>query len=237
MSAIYEPAGAAKEYSQLACNLYRGCTHGCKYCYAPACLRMNAQDFHAGSQARKDILRQIEKDAARLAGDPREVLFCFTSDPYQPNEDGTTRRALEIMERNSMRCQVLTKGGMRASRDFDLLARNGWKFGTTLLFSSESSATVWEPGAAKIESRIAAIKSAHEKGIETWVSVEPVIDPRQALEVIEGLLPYVDYWKIGKLNHMKAVESGVDWRGFLRDVEALLDGRPHLIKDALEAFR
>ena len=34
MNVIYEPKGRAREYSELACNLYRGCTHGCRYCYA-----------------------------------------------------------------------------------------------------------------------------------------------------------------------------------------------------------
>ena len=35
MSIIYEPSGMAKEYSPYACNLYIGCSHRCKYCYAP----------------------------------------------------------------------------------------------------------------------------------------------------------------------------------------------------------
>ena len=35
MNAIYEPKGAAREYAELACNLYTGCNHGCLYCYAP----------------------------------------------------------------------------------------------------------------------------------------------------------------------------------------------------------
>jgi hypothetical protein len=49
MKIIYEPRGAAREYSPLAANLYRGCIHGCKYCYAPACLRLPADrraEFH-----------------------------------------------------------------------------------------------------------------------------------------------------------------------------------------------
>lgn len=39
MNVVYEPRGRAREYSELAYNLYRGCTHGCRYCYAPACMR------------------------------------------------------------------------------------------------------------------------------------------------------------------------------------------------------
>jgi len=41
MAVIYEPKGMALEYAPLACNLYRGCQHGCRYCYAPNCLFMS----------------------------------------------------------------------------------------------------------------------------------------------------------------------------------------------------
>ena len=66
MDVVYKPRGRAREYSELACNLYRGCTHGCRYCYAPAsmrtCLRAphrqaTGEKWHAQAEPRKDILR------------------------------------------------------------------------------------------------------------------------------------------------------------------------------------
>ena len=60
MNAIYEPRGAAAEYAPLACNLYRGCGHGCKYCYAPACLRMGREEF-ARPAPRPGILDALGK--------------------------------------------------------------------------------------------------------------------------------------------------------------------------------
>lgn len=39
MKPIYEPSGAAKEYGDLAINIYTGCPHGCFYCFAPSVLR------------------------------------------------------------------------------------------------------------------------------------------------------------------------------------------------------
>ncbi|GAG16265.1 unnamed protein product [marine sediment metagenome] len=77
---------------------------------------------------------------------------------------------------------------------------------------------------------------AHERGIKTWVSVEPVVDPVEALMVIETLLPYVDLWKVGKLNHDPEREKAINWKNFLMKVERLLQDRPHIIKnDLLEA--
>jgi hypothetical protein len=47
MAVRYEPKGMALQYAALACNLYRGCQHGCRYCFAPNCLFMPLERFHA----------------------------------------------------------------------------------------------------------------------------------------------------------------------------------------------
>jgi len=242
MSVIYEPKGAAREYSPLACNLYSGCEHGCKYCYVPGIPPWKYQDdarlkFHKSSLPRKNILRQIENDAKKMHGDKREILLCFTCDPYQVGRDNSiTTGALEIMAKHKMNAQVLTKGGMEAVEDFRIMKANKWKFGTTLLFSDDESRVQWEPCAATVESRIDAIRQAHEMGIYTWVSIEPVIDPAQALEVIRTTKPFVDYYKVGKLNHDSKKEATVDWSKFYMDVADILFETPHLIKDALLAY-
>ena len=63
---IYEPKGAAREYAPLAVNLYRGCLHGCAYCYAPACLRMPADAFHEEAAVRPFAINRLEEDAVKL---------------------------------------------------------------------------------------------------------------------------------------------------------------------------
>jgi len=74
-----------------------------------------------------------------------------------------------------------------------------FSFGTTLIFTNQDDADKWEPNAAEIDFRIEAIKKARNKKIKTWVSLEPVIDPKQALQLIDKYHPIVDHWKIGKL--------------------------------------
>lgn len=239
MRAIYEPRGRAFEYSPLACNLYTGCAHSCGYCYAPNSLRRKRDEFHADVRPRNGILEALEKDCKRMKGDPRLILLCFHCDPYPPEGicEDVTRPALEIMERYKMKVQVLTKGGERAIRDFDILARNkGWAFGSTVIFTNEDLRQEWEPYAADFRSRAETIREAKDRGIHTWVSIEPVIDVNEALKVIFTLKDYVDLWKIGKLNHDPEREARTDWAWYLAEVKKLLRGREYIVKkDLLKA--
>lgn len=238
MSIIYEPRGKAKEYSELAVNLYRGCSHACTYCYCPAITRQQLADWSKDPAPRADILRKLEKEAAKMRGDQREILFSFMADPYMSPEAGAlTRDALLILEKYNLRAQVLTKGGKYARKDFDILVRNGWKFGSTIIFMNERLRETWEPKAPTVASRVKALIEAHEMGIFTWVSLEPVVDHRQALAVIEMLKPYVDFWKVGKLNHNKTHEATISWGSFLDDVECALAGHDYYIKEDLEKHR
>jgi len=240
MQVIYEPRGRAREFAPLAANLYRGCAHGCLYCYVPQTIKMKRHVFITEPNPRKDVLISLEKDARKYRGDDREILLSFTSDPYQPleMEQGLTRRAIEILKENKLRFTILTKGGMRATRDFDLLENyDGCRFGTTLIFIKQADADKWEPDASPVSERIDVIKAAQERGIKTWVSLEPVIDPNQALELIKLLHPVVDQWKVGKLNY-KHPDRRVDWIRFREEARELLDslGADYYLKESLTAL-
>lgn len=226
------------EYSQLAVNIYKGCVHGCSYCYVPKCLRMKPEAFHSSVSERKGVLDSLKKDCEymRSVSDNREVLLCFTTDPYQPTDNTLTREALEVFDYYGINVQVLTKGGTRAARDFDLMKKNKWKFATTLLFSKESSRKKFEPNAASVSDRVDAIKQAHDMAIPTWVSVEPVIYPEEALYVMEKLSPFVDFWKVGKINHNAELERNVDWHKFVCEVKRIIPEEKLLIKNALKKY-
>lgn len=241
MKVIYEPKGRAFEYSPLAVNLYTGCLYACKYCYAPGVCHKKRSTFHTEVEPRKNILELLEADCRKMKGDPRDILLCFTCDPYQWNTASmaapvvdVTREALLILEKYEMKVSILTKGGLRASRDFDILARNDWKFGSTILFWSNLK-DQWEPESPSVDNRMEAIQEASARGIYTWVSIEPVISPWEALMVILFLRDEVDHSKIGKINYHKYIEDRVDWVRFCRDAEALLEGRDYYLKkDLLE---
>jgi hypothetical protein len=189
-------------------------------------------------QPRQNVLRELERDAKKLQGDGREILLSFMSDPYHSdNAACLTREALLLLERYRLRVQILTKGGLKSCRDFDILARNHWKYGATIIFQSERLREKWEPGAAPIAERIEALRAAHAMGIFTWVSVEPVVDTAEALGVIAALRDDVNLWKVGKLNHDRQREAAIDWQRFLADVESALEGRQYLIKKDLQRFK
>ena len=237
MTTIYEPKGRAGEYAELSLNLWLTCSHGCRYCYCPGMLHKSREEFHQVAPPREGVLEALREKAPQYSGDPRRVLLCFMCDPYQPHEDGLTREALEILVENNVRFAVLTKGGMRAVRDFDLYADGMGTFGTSLSFSWASNSRMWEPWAAGVADRVDAIIRAHEMGIATWLSIEPVIDPLEACMLVEHQEHHIDEFRVGKLNHHPHAAT-VDWQAFALEVRETLErtGKRYLIKKDLAAY-
>lgn len=244
MRVIYEPKGRAREYAALACNLFRGCPHGCKYCFAPGCLRMKADDFHGQVEVRADVLQKLAADVGEMAaaGDEREVLFCFTSDPFpasRPDLWQVTENALALMMRHRLNVTVLTKNPAAAVLVAkEMYKKHGWCFrlGVTLTGWSNEYCREWETNAPTALARVNGVYAAGAAGIPIWVSLEPVIDPYEALEVIHRLRDYVKCWKIGKINHNRALEEAVDWREFCRKAGNLLRGHNVYWKDSLKPY-
>ena len=238
---IYEPKGKALEYSPLAANLYRGCSHGCVYCYAPAATRRTKEAFHNEPAVRKNVMKQFEKDCIELAGDPRPVLLSFTTDCYQQLDETErlTRKAIQLLHANNLQVSILTKGGKRSERDFDLLAAKPRlsSYGATLTFVDDALTKQYEPNAASTSERIAALKKAHGMGISTWVSLEPVWTQKDAFELIQSTHTFVDLFKVGKLNYHPQ-QKETDWKRFSVDVVELLEslGANYYIKDDLKRY-
>jgi DNA repair photolyase len=93
---IYAQKGQAGEYAALACNPYRGCGHGCLYCYVPLMIHMKRSDFDVGAEDRANFLPRLLVDAAKLqhAGCREQIMLSFTSDPYHPYDTSLTRATL-----------------------------------------------------------------------------------------------------------------------------------------------
>jgi DNA repair photolyase len=237
---IYPPEGQAGEYAPLACNPYRGCGHGCKYCYVPGVLRMDRKEFDAGAVPRPDFLAKLRKDAAKYQalGITEQVMFSFTTDVYNPFDTSLTRPSIEILIEHGLAFCVLTKGGMRAWCDHDLYRPDRDAFACTLTSLDDRFSKKWERNAALPGDRIDALKAFHELGIFTWVSLEPTLDIDASLAIVEFTHSFVDLYKVGRANYLKENTRTTDWADYTHRMVELLNrlGAKHYIKKDLQPF-
>ena len=237
MSIIYEPAGKAREYSPLAANIYIGCNHKCLYCYGPNIRRCSIENFNP--YIRRNILQELKKDCKKFYRTDKNVLLCFMSDPYNEIDDteNITRKALELFLENKIPAAILTKAGIKALKNIDIYKKFGEhiKVGATLTMDNSQDSKEWEPGAAMPCERIEMLKELKENNIKTWASFEPVIDPEQSINMIKKTLPYVDIYKIGKINNFRGIDKKINWTDFLEKAVTILreNKKPFYIKHDL----
>jgi DNA repair photolyase len=215
---IYTPKGAAREYAAFACNVYKGCAHGCSYCFGPDVTHAAKEQFLKASTRGPDFLERVEHDAKIMSNEGRttfQVHLCFTTDPYQPIENDLhiTRKTIQILHNHGLTVAILTKAGTQALRDLDLFGAND-AMAATMTYATKEDTEREEPCAALPQDRWDALKKFHAQGIPTWISCEPVMDPKQTLYLIEAMYQDVDLVKVGKLNHDPKREALVDWRKF-----------------------
>ncbi len=230
MNTIYKPKGAAAEYGDYAVNIYTGCPHRCYYCFVPNVLHLDRETFHSFVDPRKDIVKELRRKLEREQITGKLVHLCFTCDPYPTGCDtATTREVIKALKEYGNHVQILTKGDR--SRDFDLLDGGDW-YGVTY----SGADTIDEPCALERSKRLFTLAEAKSKGIKTWVSFEPVVNPEQVLWTIRANHYFFDKVKIGKLNYWP---SDINWTQFGREVEALCKslGLDYYIKDSLRAER
>ena len=238
-SYIYAPRGQAGEYSKLAANPYSGCGHLCLYCYVPDVIRMTREQFDAGAKDREKFRHGLRLDAAKYKalGVREQVMLSFTTDPYHPFDTALTRETVEVLIEHGLDFCTLTKGGRRALRDLDLFRPDRDAFASSLTFLDPAASKKWEAGAALPADRIATLEHFAAAGIFTWVSLEPVIDVEATLEIIRRTAPFVNLFKLGRINHSK-LTTRIDWPTFTaRALEVFAQtGAEHYIKKDLQPF-
>jgi len=238
-SYIYAPKGQAGEYAPLATNPYRGCGHKCAYCYVPAVLRMKREDFDAGAVERPGFLANLIKDARKYQalGSNTQVMLCFTTDPYHPGDNSLTRSTIIALKDHGLSFSTLTKGGRRALRDLDLFRPDRDSFASTLTSLDPKVSKKWERGAALPDERIEVLKTFHEAGIFTWVSLEPTLDTKTSLQIVRETHTIVDLYKIGRVNYLPMTKT-TDWKGYTHAMINLCQelGVNHYIKRDLQPF-
>lgn len=221
---IYEPQGRAREYSPLALNYFKGCDHGCIYCYVPTMFkRFNASYDHA-SVISPDDFSNIEKSAKKLQGINKQILLSFTSDPYCNVEFFETAKVLEILNRYGHKVAILTKDPTKALKDIEVIKSFGEriKIGSTLTLTDPYDHKLWEPDTPNYKSRVDGLAKFTDAGVKTWASFEPVMKPDQSLDLIKMVSDFIDHVKVGKLNNFRGYDKNIDWQKFIIDSVNLL---------------
>jgi DNA repair photolyase len=165
-------------------NPYRGCEHGCIYCYArPAHAYMGLSpglDFESRLFFKPDAARVLERELARPSYRPGVIHIGGNTDPYQPVERRTrvTRQVIEVLSRFRHPLSIITKSTL-IGRDLDLLGPMGHaslaRAAVSVTSLDRSLARTMEPRAATPRRRLDAVRSLAEAGTPTVVMFAPVI--------------------------------------------------------------
>jgi len=165
-------------------NAYRGCQHGCAYCYArPTHAYMGLSpglDFETKIIAKHNAAERLRHELSRPGYQPAPLALGANTDPYQPLERKLrlTRQILEVLAEFRHPVTITTKGALIA-RDIDLLAgmaaQNLVRVMVSIACLEPELARRLEPQAATPTRRLAVVRQLSEAGIPVGVIVAPVI--------------------------------------------------------------
>ena len=165
-------------------NPYRGCEHGCVYCFARpthAFLGLSpGLDFESKLFAKPDAPMLLEKELSASGYQPKTIAIGTNTDPYQPIErdQKIMRGILEVLERAQHPVGIVTKSAL-VTRDIDILARMAKrslaKVAISVTTLDGKLARSLEPRASTPVKRLEALRQLAEAGIPTTVMVAPVI--------------------------------------------------------------
>ncbi len=173
-------------------NPYRGCEHGCIYCFARpthAYLGMSpGLDFESKLFVKPEAAELLEKELAVPSYSPKVIAIGTNTDPYQPIERKyqVMRRILEVLDRAGHPVGIVTKSAL-VLRDLDILARmaerNLAKVALSVTTLDADLACRMEPRAATPMRRLETLRRLSQAGVPTTVMVAPVIPALNDMEI------------------------------------------------------
>lgn len=165
-------------------NPYRGCTHGCHYCFARRYhvqFEMNADDeFASVILVKHNMVEVLKRELDRPAWTREQVAVGTATDPYQPIEGRykLTRQAIEALARGRTPIGLVTKGPM-VVRDIDVLQQHSRAARCTIYMSvptvDEDAWRILEPGTAHPLQRLRAVRELVDAGINAGVLMAPIV--------------------------------------------------------------
>jgi DNA repair photolyase len=191
-------------------NPYRGCEHGCIYCYArPSHAYMGLSagiDFETRLFYKENAGKVLEQELAKPGYVPRTIMLGANTDPYQPVERDlrVTRSVLEVLARTRHPVSIISKSAM-VLRDLDLLTDMSKDDLVTVsisitTLSAETKRTL-EPRTASPQARLRTLRQLNAAGVPSGVMVAPVI-PAITDHEMESILG-------------EAASAGAQWAGYV----------------------
>lgn len=165
-------------------NPYRGCEHGCIYCFARpthSYLGLSpGMDFESKIFAKVNAPEMLRRELAKAGYEPESIALGVNTDAYQPceRERKLTRRVLEVLQECQHPVGLITKSSL-IERDIDILAAMAAKrqagVAITLTTLDPAISRTLEPRAAAPARRLRTIRTLTDAGIPVAVSVAPII--------------------------------------------------------------
>jgi DNA repair photolyase len=165
-------------------NPYRGCTHGCHYCFARRYhvqFEMDSDDeFASVILVKHNIVGVLSRELDRPSWTREQVAVGTATDPYQPIEGHykLTRKSIEALTRGRTPIGLVTKGPM-VVRDIDVLLAQTRAAGCTIYMSvptvDEDAWRLLEPGTAHPLQRLRAVRELVDAGINAGVLMAPIV--------------------------------------------------------------
>ena len=216
------------EYGDYTMNHVQGCAHGCKFpCYAFLMKKRFGQikDYEEWLEPClvSNTLELLDREIPRLRDKIQSVQLCFTTDPFMngyPEVGAMSIAAIRKLNNAGIRCITLTKGILPLELA-QLSPEN--EHGITLISLDESYREKMEPGAAPYADRLAALRTLHDAGCRTWVSIEPYPTPNlieQDLQNILDAVNFVDKIIFGRTNYCKEVNAYEQHKAFYNRLAA-----------------
>jgi DNA repair photolyase len=191
-------------------NPYRGCEHGCIYCYARPFheyLGMSAGiDFETKILVKEDAPLLLRRELMKKSYQPELIAVSGVTDPYQPVERKLriTRRCLEVLAEFRNPTTIITKNHL-VTRDIDVLlelaARDAVAVNLSITTLDEKLQRVMEPRTSVPKRRLDAVEKLAAAGIPVGIMVAPIV-------------PGITDEEVGSILHA-ARSAGAQWAGYV----------------------
>ncbi len=216
------------EYSDFSMNHVIGCSHGCNFpCYAMIIAKrfgwIKKYNDWTNPKIVSNTLELLDSEIPKLKDKIKFVHLSFMTDPFMyHNKDvrNLTLRIIEKLNKNGIRCTVLTKGILPKVLANKKKYGNENEYGITIVSLDKKFKERFEPHSSPYDVRIRSLKFLHNKGLKTWISMEPYPTPnlvKQNLSYILSKVAFANKIVFGKLNYNVSSSSFPESRSFYED--------------------